>query len=130
MMNAYWIATKMIELHEPIVISDEIHGSQLIDWAAARLVFAESRSQARYIFWRDCWQEETYGQLFEESLNDIRTIRLIAKNIDHAPGVEDFPADEERWYCDDDGVYDLAEIDDPIWREIARRFWNTKELQS
>lgn len=126
-MNAYWIVTHIIEIREPIVISSEIYGSQLIDWGTAKLVFANTRSQARYIFWRDCWREETFGSRFDECLNDIKTIRLIAKNVDHAPGIEYLPGDEDEWYCDDDGIFDLTKINDPIWREIARRFWNTKE---
>ncbi len=121
-MNAYWIVTKVITINEAISVHGEYMGSQKMQWGTARLVYANSRSQARYIFWRDCWHEDT-GCGFDECLDDIKTIRLIAKNVDHSLGTEDFPNGDDYW-DDKRDVYDYRTIKHPVWREIARRFWN------
>jgi hypothetical protein len=121
-MNGYYIQTNIIEVDEPVHGHGECLGYVKEDWADARLVYAETRSKARYMFWQQVIKPAT-GEDFDESLlsDTFKSITLIVKNSDHIVGV--FAVDDEEWFPDDNWCSDYNLIPDPIWRKIVLRFW-------
>ena len=87
-MNAYWyeiLDMKYFELVDP-----ELGGFYDTTGVGA-VVYAKSRSQARYLLWREWWKvEEGFraGDYMEFGQNGKHSIRLLIKGVDHEPGVE------------------------------------------
>ena len=122
-MNAYWVQTKTIQYRQPVY---NCYGEYMGDdfpeqWSMACVVYADSPSKARYLFWAQIIEPEL-GDGFEDALDIFKSIRLIMKGVSHVAGTETMYSEHAPW--DDAWHNDYHLIPDPVWREVALRFWD------
>jgi hypothetical protein len=109
-MNAYWVETKVIQVVDDWVPYQEWSVPIYEDAIEAEIVIAETPGQARSTF-IDAKSHGTWR--IELEWTDIKTVRLLAKDVDYPRGLHEFPYNDLEY----------PERSDPLWSIVVDRIW-------